>query len=99
MYALPFHEHMVHGIYLYVNYFGEGSGMVQLNEQQKAAMKPVVDRIRQLKAAHDEQLHTLVRMSGMVEPRVFDPTSGVRFNIDTLTFTYPPSENGDGDPS
>lgn len=67
----------------------------ELNEHQKAAMRPVLDRIRQLKAAHDEQLQTLVRMAGMVEPRVLDPASGIRFNVDTLTFVYP-SENGDG---
>lgn len=65
---------------------------VQLTEQQRAAMKPIADNIRQ-------QMKTLTYMAGMIEPRVLDQTSGVRFNIDTLTFIYPHSENGDGDSS
>lgn len=55
-------------------------------------MKPIADNIRQ-------QMKTLTYMAGMIEPRVLDQTSGVRFNIDTLTFIYPHSENGDGDSS
>lgn len=67
----------------------------ELNEQQKAAMRPVADNIQDLRRALDQQMSTLVRMAGMVEPRVLDQASGVRFNVDTLTFVYP-SQNGDG---
>lgn len=67
----------------------------ELTEEQRAAMKPVADSIQELRRALDQQMTTLVRMASMIDARVADPASGVRFNVDTLTFIYPPAEDED----